>query len=339
MSYDDSWFDRAKAQMTVDVAFPGIKWAQRSGPQWRSRCPIHGGRNDTSFSVNIETLVFRCHSCGRGGDPLTFAWQMQTGSDSQPRGRDAYDLMVELASRVGMAPPGRSTRESVWERNPPPARRPDPEPEYPPTADVWRLWRIGERPSVGAADVLEAWGVDAAAVDDEIRVLPPGLEWTPSWARIRGVLWGISGYEILFPLRDATMRARSYVARSLDPSRLQGLPKSTCPAGYSPKGLVMANKAARDAIRTGECPRDTIVVREGDRDWLFEAQHGLPVIGTRAGAWSDVLTRVLPRNITLVIATDPDATGEKYREVIEKSIVDCERFDITPIREVRPEAA
>jgi len=39
----------------------------------RARCPIHGGDNPTSFSVNLENGGFFCHSCGaKGGDVLEF---------------------------------------------------------------------------------------------------------------------------------------------------------------------------------------------------------------------------------------------------------------------------
>jgi|SRR5215467_2915050 len=39
----------------------------------RSRCPLHGGDNPTSFSVNLDTGGFFCHACGaKGGDVLEF---------------------------------------------------------------------------------------------------------------------------------------------------------------------------------------------------------------------------------------------------------------------------
>lgn len=39
----------------------------------RSRCPLHGGDNPTSFSANLETGGFYCHACGaKGGDVLEF---------------------------------------------------------------------------------------------------------------------------------------------------------------------------------------------------------------------------------------------------------------------------
>jgi hypothetical protein len=39
----------------------------------RTRCPLHGGDNPTSFSVNLETGGFYCHSCGaKGGDLVDY---------------------------------------------------------------------------------------------------------------------------------------------------------------------------------------------------------------------------------------------------------------------------
>lgn len=41
---------------------------RKSGAEWRCACPIHKGKRD-SFSVNMETGLWRCHSeCDEGGD-------------------------------------------------------------------------------------------------------------------------------------------------------------------------------------------------------------------------------------------------------------------------------
>ena len=40
---------------------------RRSGNTYRGRCPIHGGQNKNSLSVDPEKGVFHCFSCGAGG--------------------------------------------------------------------------------------------------------------------------------------------------------------------------------------------------------------------------------------------------------------------------------
>lgn len=43
---------------------------RQSGAEWRCACPIHKGKRD-SFSVNMETGMWRCHSeCDEGGDAI-----------------------------------------------------------------------------------------------------------------------------------------------------------------------------------------------------------------------------------------------------------------------------
>jgi hypothetical protein len=339
MSFDPHWFDQQVIpRLTLDAAYPGVEWTRRGGKEWRARCPIHGGKNPESFCVNTETLLSYCQSCGHRGGPLAYWWALTHDPLTRPRGRDAWLGMLELADRVGVEAPGRGSRETVWERNPLPVR-PEPfPPEYPPTSEVWALWRMSERPSTGAAAVVESWGVDAAAVDREIRVVPEGLSWSPEWARTRGVRWGRGGYEIVVPLRDHEMKPRSYVARSLDPSKLRDAPKTGCPAGYTTRALVMANAAAVSAVRTGDCSWGTCIVREGERDWLFDAQRDAPVIGTRSGAWSDDLTRALPHGWTLEIATDHDAKGDELASVIVESLARSERDDIWWERTQREDA-
>lgn len=336
----DSWFDReVMPRLTLETAYPGVKWTRRRGREWRARCPIHGGGNPESFCANVETLVSYCHACGHKGGPLRFWWAQQHGPNEVPRGRDAWLGMLELGERVGVEPPG--TREVLrWDDRPVmrEVREQVDEILYPPKPEVWALWRMGERPSVGAPDVLEAWGVDAASVDDEIRVLPHGLTWVPDWACSRGKRWGLDSYEILFPLRDADMRPCSFVARPLDVSRAAEGIKSASPRGVSTKRLVLANRAAQSAIRSGECSWGACIVREGERDWLFDAQRGEPVIGTRSGAWSTELVANMPAGWHLEIATDHDDRGEEYAREIVASLEAAERPDISWERTRREDA-
>lgn len=338
----DSWFDReVMPRLTLETAYPGVRWTRRRGREWRARCPIHGGKNPESFCANVETLVSYCHACGHAGGPLAFWWSMTHGPGELPRGRDAWLGMVELGERVGQTPPSREERAALrWADRPRPRQVPPPEePVYPPTCEVWALWRMGERPSIGAPDVLESWGIDASAIDDEVRVLPRDLGWTPYWARTRGKRWGVDSYEILFPLRDAQMRPRSFVARPIDVATAASGIKSGSPAGVTTRGLALANAAARDAIRSGECRWGCVIVREGERDWLLDAQRGEPVIGTRSGAWSTDLVRGFPLGWHIEIATDHDDRGEEYAREIVDSIAESGREDLSWSRTRRQEAA
>ncbi|MEM1414270.1 MAG: CHC2 zinc finger domain-containing protein [Myxococcota bacterium] len=332
------WYrSEVRPRLNAPLVFEGVKWSRRRGRNWRARCPIHGGKNPESLSVDTESLAWNCQSCGAGGGPPDWLHDRRHGPNAAPPSpAELKDLFDELGRMAGVERGGRRDLPPLT----PIAPYIAPEPTYPPDRHLREMWRAGARPSMAAAAVLEGWGVDAASVDREIRVLPPGYI-GPSWARCRGKLWGRDAFEILFPLRDATMHARSFVARCLDPESAPmgggGRLKSTVPAGHTTKGLVLANAAARSAIG-GRSMWSTCIVREGERDWLFDAQHGQPVIGVRAGGWSDALSEALPLGWTLEVATDRDRAGDRYAEEIAESLRRARREDIVWERTYREEA-
>lgn len=44
-------------------------------------CPIHRGKNENAFSININLNHWKCHSnCGREGDAVDFVSQMEKTS-------------------------------------------------------------------------------------------------------------------------------------------------------------------------------------------------------------------------------------------------------------------
>ena len=55
----------------VDVISGYIK-LQRKGSNYVGVCPFHNDRNP-SMSVNPPRQIYRCFSCGAGGDVITFA--------------------------------------------------------------------------------------------------------------------------------------------------------------------------------------------------------------------------------------------------------------------------
>ena len=46
------------------VARLGLK---RQGAQWRGPCPLHGGKNTSSFTISPTCEAFHCFACGEGG--------------------------------------------------------------------------------------------------------------------------------------------------------------------------------------------------------------------------------------------------------------------------------
>ena len=64
---------------------------RKSGAEWRCACPIHKGKRD-SFSVNMETGLWRCHSeCDEGGD--AYKLEMRLLNVNFPEAKRSVDEM------------------------------------------------------------------------------------------------------------------------------------------------------------------------------------------------------------------------------------------------------
>jgi hypothetical protein len=68
-------FDRSALPLPRDFYQDECGKLSRPSRGWvRSRCPLHGGDNPTSFAVNLNSGGFYCHACGaKGGDVVAFA--------------------------------------------------------------------------------------------------------------------------------------------------------------------------------------------------------------------------------------------------------------------------
>jgi CHC2 zinc finger len=74
-----------------------------SGKELRGCCPVHGGKNPTSFAVDLEEGVWFCYSCLRGGDVVElarFAW----GYEKAKVAMAAADLLHEFGHKIPPRP-------------------------------------------------------------------------------------------------------------------------------------------------------------------------------------------------------------------------------------------
>jgi len=211
----------------------------------------------------------------------------------------------------------------------------DTPPARPPQQEVRALWNAS-LPVTSDPEATEwfarryadtaTWSLQQTELWDLARVIPADLH-LPSWSRTRGGPWSRTGHCIIFRLWDHTGQAVSLRARCIDPTRT---PKSLAPAGFSVKGLVLADPLGQQLL-SGLCPdwwhSRQIVVAEGEPDWLLWAlrQHetdeqGPAVLGIESGAWSPQIADRLPTGAHVVIRTHHDAPGERYAQQIATSL-------------------
>lgn len=72
----------------------GVK-LKKSGKNWVSCCPIHGGSNPRQFSVNLEKNIFNCFgNCSTGGNVIDFVALKEFG-DKEPESIRKAALMLK----------------------------------------------------------------------------------------------------------------------------------------------------------------------------------------------------------------------------------------------------
>lgn len=283
-----------------------------------------------AIGVRTDLLGGRCFPCGQGFDSIDFAAfslhqrKLADLDDDRRRevlawlagflGLDFDPAAAEIAARAARA---RAQAPKIE------APRPLALPDRQQLAVVWSTCRsVLEDDQVSA--YLESRRIDACAVAelDLARALPRGAE-LPAWGTFGGRPWSATGHRLLVPLCDARGVRRSLLARRVVDA---DSPKSVSPKDHTRSGLLMADSAARDLLARAAWPswwpvrhRARLWVCEGEIDFLLAASlvsdaAELPpaTVGIYSGSWTPEMAARIPRGTEVVIATDPDAAGDKY---------------------------
>lgn len=91
----------------------------------------------------------------------------------------------------------------------------------------------------------------------------------------------------------------------------------------------MGNSVAIDLLKTGAWPEwavaPGIIITEGEPDFLtmsthLKAEPTRAVFGIFSGSWSRALADRIPSGSLVSIWTDPDVAGDKYAQMIGRSL-------------------
>lgn len=208
-------------------------------------------------------------------------------------------------------------------------------PARPPLAEVADLWNASH--PVNTDSETSGWFarrfadrsvvfLDGAETWDLVRIIPCDLR-LPRWAWSHGGSWVQTGHRLLFRLWDHDGEALSVRARCLDPN---SSPKSLAPAGFSVKGLVLADPLAVQLL-AGNVPewwdQHDVVIAEGEPDWLVWAAaqgetdpQGPAVLGVEAGSWSQRIADRIPDGARIVLRLHHDPPGQAYARQIAGSL-------------------
>ncbi len=96
-------------RLGIEDVYGDVRFTSRRGRYWRAACPLHDGDNPSAFSVDTETLAWRCYSRCGSGSVVAFV-----NGGSVPTGITFVDAVRTLADRAGVPFPERElTPEAV----------------------------------------------------------------------------------------------------------------------------------------------------------------------------------------------------------------------------------
>lgn len=304
MSPVDFYELHVRPRLSLEGVYSSVEFTSTAGRYWRGPCPLHGGKNP-SFSVDTETLAWRCFSdCQRGGSALGFM-----AGGEEPRGADYVEAVRIAAGVVGV------DTAPIDRRDPEALRRHE---EATKRADglerVLGAARAALQTDAGAAarTYLEGRGFTAEALEDFGLVTAEVLALAETTDAGLGRTW--LG-RVVFPWRDRAGLVGGLVGRTVSEGT-EGAPKYLYARGTA-KGELVAFGLDVALRRRSE----GLVLVEGLLDVLLLQSRGLLNVAAIGGAGGEfgperwqALERWGVRAVTL--ALDRDEAGRKGIEAI-----------------------
>ncbi len=110
-------FEDVKRRLRPTDVFQGAEhdWKTQSDRRWKGSCPWHDSSSGTCFTVNPETLEWKCFSCDRGGGPLQYVAELESvgsGAHGSLKGQDFFRAWEALSRHAGCKGPPNSNSGS-----------------------------------------------------------------------------------------------------------------------------------------------------------------------------------------------------------------------------------
>ncbi|HUE95649.1 MAG TPA: DNA primase [Longimicrobiaceae bacterium] len=317
MSISDAIIEEVRNRADLAEIVSDYTRLKRSGRTFRGPCPLHGGKGP-NFSVDPERNVFKCFTCGEGGDLFSFPMKHL--------GMSFIEAVRWVAERVGVVVPDSDPRDhepdpyadlheanafaAEWFR----ARLLDPEAgrearEY--------LARRGIKPEVcerfGIGWAPESWSelADAARTHGIRREVLLGLGLLKESSKSTREPYDAFRGRIIFPIQDLGGKTVAFGGRVIAAveehvPRYLNSPESPV---YHKGELLFGLRWSRGVIRKEQ----VALVVEGYMDYVSLASHGIENVVAPLGTamtptQAELISRYAPRVILLY---DSDTAGLK----------------------------
>lgn len=298
------------------------------GIQWHSEripCPIHGG-SSANFTLDESDgrLTYICASHCGSGDVLSLIQHLNGGGfqNALRMAADVAGVVLDDGSersdteREEMRRQREAYAEAVKNR-PPERAKPQPDPRQ--SATLWdRAEPVTNHKEI--SNYLASRAIDPKRVSelDLARVIPENSP-LPGWATYKGRSWSETGHRLI--LQTFNARGEFVGLRAWRVGGDEDSPKRLPQAGYSARGLVLANRQATEMLRTQAIGE--LCVLEGEPDWMVHAlRNRYAATGITSGSWTQAMADRIPFGSSVVIRTHCDEAGDKYADHVRKTLRD-----------------
>ena len=320
------WIESAQNLSIVGVAQRLGLGSRRSNSF--SPCPACGAEERGSsdkrgpLGQTRDAKGWRCHVCGAGGDVVDLVSHAIKG--------DRFRNLTKVDQQEVKT---WFTQEGVVLNN---AVKPQPKPPRqrvrPPVLEVAELWKAASplhrlqdtRPNNKVKKFLldRSFDIDLLAQSKIVRVLPEKKNyrwpawWPGTWSSI---------YRLAVPAFDTNGQLASIHVRAIGDKQVK--PKSRWPKGFEAGGLFLANKQGIELLRGNPSKSlEGLLICEGITDMLraccsvIHENMNIAVLSGTSGSFREMSKIVIPKNLNVYVATDPDEQGEQYASLIHKAV-------------------
>ena len=310
---------------------------KKSGANYWGLCPFHNDKKP-SFCVSPSKGIYKCFSCGEGGDALTFLLKTQNKDFKELIAELAEQFNIELPKSAGFQPQNKSLKDDMKKA-------------CKEAAKFYQKQLIQDKDSAKATSYLKNRSIN----DDIIELFTLGWapnEYTALYDYLKGefsnevlekaglILQGKNGYidrfrnRIIIPIQDENGNYVAFGARAVDEGQNPKYLNSSDSLIYNKRKILFGLYTAKDSIKE----EDAAIIMEGYFDVISSQAHGIKNCVASCGtAFTQEHVRLLSRytkSKRIYLSFDTDGAGlnatkkggETIREVFS-SLGNIKQFD------------
>lgn len=336
LSYEEA-ISQIKDRLDIVEVVSQTVVLKKSGANYWGLCPFHNDKKP-SFCVSPSKGIYKCFSCGEGGDALTFLLKTQNRDFKELINELAEQFNIELPKTIGYNPQNKSLKDDMKKA----CRE---------AVSFYRKQLVHDKDSAKAMGYLKQRSIN----DDILKLF--SLGWAPNaytalydelkpkfsdevLEKAGLIIQGKNGYidrfrnRIIIPIQDENGEFVAFGARAVDEGQNPKYLNSAESLIYNKRKILFGLYTAKESIKE----EDAAIIMEGYFDVISSQAHGIKNCVASCGtAFTQEHVRLLSRytkSKRIFLSFDTDSAGlnatkkggQTIREVFS-SLGNIKQFD------------